>query len=88
MDSLANRLPPGTLDFRIEAWLRDGCRQVNAGLSAPAFAGVNVLVVGGQADRLLPSEIEADRLLSELGSERCTAVVVEGTVWTRPSHRI
>ena len=79
LDGLADRLPPSTLDFRLQAWLSDGCGKVNANLKAPSFASVPVLVVGGAQDRLLPSEAEADRLLKELGSERCSAIVVEGT---------
>eukprot|EP00613_Pedinella_sp_CCMP2098_P035782 CAMPEP_0171813486 /NCGR_PEP_ID=MMETSP0991-20121206/79240_1 /TAXON_ID=483369 /ORGANISM="non described non described, Strain CCMP2098" /LENGTH=721 /DNA_ID=CAMNT_0012427069 /DNA_START=131 /DNA_END=2297 /DNA_ORIENTATION=+ len=76
LDSLATRLGPETLQFRLNYWLKDGCEDVNPKLSMLANK-VPVLVLAGEEDRMLPSSQEASRLLSILG-KTCTATILAG----------
>mmetsp|Transcript_10145 Transcript_10145/g.15083 ORF Transcript_10145/g.15083 Transcript_10145/m.15083 type:complete len:525 (-) Transcript_10145:98-1672(-) len=76
-------MPQGTLEWRLEQWLRRGCEDVSIKLknSLNSSGGRRkkippVLLVAGEKDGTLPSIAEAERLLGLLPD--CAVHVVEG----------
>jgi len=75
-ENLAKLLPPGTVDFRLRGWLRDGCDVVNSELRrrrGDSFGGSALpptLLLASDSDRLLDSAKEAERLRPFLAA-RC-----------------